>query len=95
MQKESSKLLEKNLKIFASEEKSIGRISNSYKDFKDSQLEAINIAKAADGLKEKEQQQITGILSLSRDLSELLTAEDTVQVQAKTTELSNRISKSF
>lgn len=88
LQKESSKLLEKNLKTFASEEKSIGRISNSYKDFKDSQLEANNIAKAADGLKEKEQLQITNILSLSRDLSEL-TAEDTIQVQAKTAELSN------
>ena len=88
LQKESSKLLEKNLKTFASEEKSIGRISNSYKDFKDSQLEANNIAKAADGLKEKEKLQITSILSLSRDLSEL-TAEDTIQVQAKTAELSN------
>jgi hypothetical protein len=90
LMKESSKLLERNLKKYAAEEKSIGSISNAYQSLKTSQFETVNIAKSAIGLKDEEINQVTNLLSLSRDLSEL-TIEDEIQIKAKTTEYENAL----
>jgi hypothetical protein len=89
--RESAKLLEDNLKTFAATEKSIGQISNSYRDFKNQQKETNDLAKSlGDEITPNQAKGISEVLSLSRDLSEL-NVEDGIQAEAKQKEISNKI----
>jgi len=91
LKKESAKILEDNLKTFASSEKSISRISNSYRDFKNQQKETNDLAKSlGDDITPQQAKGIAEVLSLSRDLSEL-NIEDTIQIEAATNEIDNKI----
>ena len=49
LKKESAKILEDNLKTFAATEKSIGQISNSYRDFKNQQKETNDLVLGTHG----------------------------------------------
>ena len=91
LQAESAKILQDNLKIFAASEKSIGQISNSYRDFKNQQKETNDLAKSlGDEITPKQAKGIAEVLSLSRDLSEL-NIEDTIQIEAQQGEIDNKI----
>ena len=91
LKKESAKILEDNLKTFASSEKSISRISNSYRDFKNQQKETNDLAKSlGDDITPQQAKGIAEVLSLSRDFSEL-NIEDTIQIEAATNEIDNKI----
>ena len=91
LQAESAKLLEDNLKTFAATEKSIGQISNSYRDFKNQQKETNDLAKSlGDEITPTQAKAISEVLSLSRDLSEL-NIEDAIQSEAKQKEIDNQI----
>ncbi len=95
--KKLSKLAEELKKInsvnqqFAGEqEKSISRISDSYKDFKDSQTQVVDATKSISNLNSAQKDAIGEVLSTSRDLSEL-NVEDVNQIEAKKEALENQL----
>jgi hypothetical protein len=91
LEKESASVLQDNLKTFAASEKSIGQISNSYRDFKKQQKETNDLAKSlGDEITPNQAKGISEVLSLSRDLSEL-NIEDTIQIEAQQGEIDNKI----
>ena len=91
LEKESASVLQDNLKTFAASEKSIGQISNSYRDFKNQQKETNDLAKSlGDEITPNQAKGISEVLSLSRDLSEL-NIEDTIQIEAQQGEIDNKI----
>ena len=93
LEKESADLLQENLKAFAASEKSIGRISNSYRDFKNQQKESNDLAKSlGEDITPKQAKGISEVLSLSRDLSEL-NIEDVVQIEAITNQIDNKLAQ--
>jgi len=90
LQKESNDLKLKNLASLASEEKSIGNISGSYKQFQQQQSGVLDIAKSLDGLNSQEIEHITNALDVSRDLADL-TVEDKIQIEEKTAEFNKQL----
>ena len=91
LEKESASVLQDNLKTFAASEKSIGQISNSYRDFKKQQKETNDLAKSlGDEITPNQAKGISEVHSLSRDLSEL-NIEDTIQIEAQQGEIDNKI----
>ena len=68
------------------QEKSISSISDSYKNFKDSQTQVLDATKSIGNLNDSQREAIGDILSTSRDLSSL-SSEDTEQQLAKAEQL--------
>lgn len=68
------------------QEKSISSISDSYKNFKDSQSDVLDATKSIGNLNQSQREAIGDILSTSRDLSSL-SSEDTEQQLAKAEQL--------
>ena len=89
---EAETLLSQNLNRLADMEKSIGGISSSYKDFKNTQQQVLDISRSAGDLSEEEINQIDGILELSRQISDL-TVEDEAQLEALTKEYELQVAK--
>ena len=72
------------------QEKSIASISDSYKNFKDSQTEVLDATRSIGTLSQTQKDNIEAIRSTSSDLSELNSA-DTEQILAKNEELENQL----
>lgn len=89
---EAETLLSQNLNRLADMEKSIGGISSSYRDFKNTQQQVLDISRSAGDLSEEEINQIDGILELSRQISDL-TVEDEAQLEALTKEYELQVAK--
>ena len=72
------------------QEKSISKISDSYKNFKDSQTDVLDATRSIGTLSQTQKDNIEAIRSTSSDLSELNSA-DTEQILAKNEELENQL----
>ncbi len=90
LQQESADIKLKNLNALSSEEKSIGNISDSYRQLQQQQSGILDIAKSLDGLNSQEIEHITSALEASRDLADL-SAEDKIQIEEKTAEFNKQL----
>lgn len=89
LKKEAETLKKQGLKTLADTEKSISSISNSYRDFKSSQKEVLDISRSADALSDVELEKIDKILDTSRQISDL-TVEDEAQLEALTSQYNDQ-----
>ena len=91
LEKESANLRDKGLEALASQEKSIGNISNSFADFKNAQKEVFDISRSMTELGEEELEQIGSVLETSRQISDL-NIEDEAQLEALTNQYEKQLS---